>query len=103
MLTNTQIEMIQKDFEKYYKSLKTKGKSLDFELFGEYATSILNFYLGSSVLTISDKPEAAKILVNLFNAGLGNVINKEDQNEIALVIQQDNTLDYSVIQPIFEL
>jgi len=102
MLTKTQTEMIQGDFEKFFKSLKAKGKILDFELFGEYATSILNFYIGSSLLTLNEKTEAAKKLVNLFNAGLGNVISQADQNEIANVIQQDPTLDYTIIQAVFD-
>ena len=95
--------MVQGDFEKYMKFHKANGRVLDFDLFGDYATSILNFYLGSSLLTHAEKPEAALLLVRLFNAGLGNVISKEDQKEIALVIQQDHSLDYTVIQPIFEL
>ena len=103
MLSNTQNDMIKRDFEKYFKSLNTQGLKLDFELFGEYATSVLNFYLGGGLMNPHDKPEAAKILVRLFNAGLGNVISDSDQKEIAKVIHQDNTLDYSKIQAIFDL
>ncbi|GEM69596.1 hypothetical protein SMI01S_32020 [Sphingobacterium mizutaii NBRC 14946 = DSM 11724] len=103
MLTETQQDMINGDFEKFFKDLKSKGKTLDFELFGDYAASILNFYVGSSLLTNQEKAESALLLVRLFNAGLGNVISAADQQEIATVIQQDPTLNYSIIQPVFDL
>ncbi len=95
--------MIQNDFEKFFKSLSRKGKNLDFEIFGEYASSILNFYVGSALLTPQEKEAGANLLTQLFNAGLGNVISLSDLNEISNVIVQDPTLDYSLIQPVFDL
>lgn len=103
MLTEKQQDMIKGDFEKYFKDLKSKRKALDFELFGDYAASILNFYIGSSLLNIHEKEEGALFLIRLFNAGLGNVISDADQQEIAKVIQQDPTLNYAIIQPVFDL
>ena len=103
MLTETQQDMIKGDFEKFFKDLKSKSKTLDFELFGDYSASILNFYIGSSLLTNHDKAEGALLLIRLFNAGLGNVISAADQQEIATVIQQDQTLNYAIIQPVFNL
>ncbi|WP_313511818.1 hypothetical protein [Sphingobacterium sp.] len=103
MLTEEQQDMIKGDFEKYFKDLKSKKKTLDFELFGDYAASILNFYIGSSLLNIHEKEEGALFLIRLFNAGLGNVISAADQQEIAQVIKQDPTLNYAIIQPVFDL
>lgn len=101
MLTKSQIEMIEGDFEKFFKDVKSKGNTFDFDLFGEYAISILNFYVGSSLLTLPHKKDGALTLVRLFNAGLGNIITPEDQQEIAEAIQQDPTLNYALIQPVF--
>ena len=103
MLTEKQQDMIKGDFEKYFKDLKSKRMTLDFELFGDYAASILNFYIGSSLLNIHEKEDGALFLIRLFNAGLGNVISAADQQEIAKVIQQDPTLNYAIIQPVFDL
>lgn len=95
--------MLQDDFEKFLKALKQKGSNLDFSLFGIYTGSILNFYVGSAVIAVEDKQEAALQLCHLFNAGLGRVISKSDLKEMAEAISQDTTLDYSVIQPVFGL
>lgn len=95
--------MLQDDFEKFLNSLQQKGSNLDFSLFGIYAGSILNFYVGSAVIAVEDKQEAALQLCHLFNAGLGRVISKSDLKEMAEAISQDTTLDYSVIQPVFGL
>lgn len=95
--------MLQDDFEKFLKALHLKGGNLDFSLFGIYSGSILNFYVGSSVIAIEDKQEAALQLCDLFNAGLGKVISKADLKEMASAISQDTTLDYAVIQPVFGL
>ncbi|MEI5985610.1 MULTISPECIES: hypothetical protein [Sphingobacterium] len=101
MLTTTQKNMIQDDFEKFIKHLGAERRGLDFQLFGEYAGSILNFYVGSSLLSLAEKPEAALQLSKLFNAGMKNIISATDLQEIAEAISQDTTLNYSVIQPVF--
>jgi len=103
MLNPVQKNMLQDDFEKFLKALQQKGSNLDFSLFGIYAGSILNFYVGSAVIAVEDKQEAALQLCHLFNAGLGRVISKSDLKEMAEAISQDTTLDYSVIQPVFGL
>lgn len=95
--------MLQDDFEKFLNSLQQKGSNLDFSLFGIYAGSILNFYVGSAIIAVEDKQEAALQLCHLFNAGLGRAISKSDLKEMAEAISQDTTLDYSVIQPVFGL
>ncbi len=101
MLTATQINMIQGDFEKFLTFLRSQKRVLDFDVFGEYAGSVLNFYLGSALIISADKVEAAKVLTNLFNMGLKNIISKEDVLEIAESIAQDTSLDYTILQPIF--
>ena len=93
--------MIQGDFEKFFKSLEKQHKILDFELFGVYGASILNFYVGSSLINNQQKNEASQYLSTLFNAGLGNVITKEDLLEISATIYKDPTIDYSIINVVF--
>lgn len=101
MLTATQMNMLQGDFEKFLSHLRSQKKSLSFELFGDYAGSVLNFYLGSSLINPAEKLEAAQVLTGLFNAGLKNIISPQDLMEIAESIAQDTTLEYGVIQAIF--
>lgn len=93
--------MIRTDFEKFFKHLTTQQKTLDFEVFGSYAVSVLNFYVTSGCLDLKEKQSGCQYLIQLFNAGLGNRISPEDQLEIATVILNDPTLDYSVIGPVF--
>lgn len=94
--------MIQSDFEKFFRSLQKQNKILDFELFGKYGSSILNFYVGSSLLNVQQKSEASHYLCGLFNAGLGNIISTNDLMEISDVIFKDQTLDYGIINSVFD-
>jgi len=94
--------MIQSDFEKFFKSLHKQNKTLDFELFGKYGASILNFYVGSSLLNVQQKLEASQYLCALFNAGLGNIISADDLMEISDLIFKDQTLDYGIINSVFD-
>jgi len=102
MLVANKKEMVRTDFEKFFKSLKKRGQSLSFEVFGGYSASVLNYYLSNGLLQKEDKPEAGRYLVQLFNAGLGNRITPADQQEITQVIIGDPTIDYSLIQAILE-
>ncbi len=102
MLTATQKNMLQGDFEKFLSHLRSQKKTLTFELFGDYAGSVLNFYLGSSLISPTEKLEAAQVLTGLFNAGLKNIISPTDLMEIAESIAQDTTLEYGVIRVIFD-
>ncbi|WP_103907512.1 hypothetical protein [Sphingobacterium lactis] len=101
MLTKEQHSMITGDFEKFFKSLQAQNQPFTFEVFGEFAASILNFYVGSGLILLADKLEGAELLVKSFNAGLGNVITSADQKEIAVSVAQDPTLNYQLIQSIF--
>lgn len=94
-------QTIQTDFEKFVQFRLKQYLGVDFAVFGEYATSVLNFYVGSKLLSNEDKMEAAYFLTQLFNKGLGNKISAEDMIEIAAALIQDATLDYSILHPIF--
>lgn len=93
--------MIQGDFEKFFKSIQKQNRTFDFELFGLYGASILNFYVGSSLITNQQKSEASQHLCTLFNAGLGNIITKDDLVEISTTLVKDPTIDYSIINLVF--
>ncbi len=101
MLTAAEKNMIQGDFEKFLQHLKQNKLSLSFDSYGDYAVSVLNFYVGSSLLKPADKREAAQFLTQLFNAGFQNRISQADIQEIAESIAQDPTLEYQFLQPIF--
>ena len=100
MSTDTK-ETLRSDFEKMMRYCIQTGGDFGFNLFGEYAVSALNFYVGSSILTISEKHEAALFLATLYNAGIRNVISDKDLQEIADVIAQDATLNYQLLTPTF--
>ena len=44
-----------RDFEKFLQHLKQNKLSLSFDSYGDYAVSVLNFYVGSSLLKPADK------------------------------------------------
>lgn len=93
---------LRSDFEKMMRYSLQKNGDFGFAIFGDYAASVLNFYVGSSILMQNEKPEAALFLANLYNAGIKHVINEQDLQEIAHVLAQDPTLKYQVIAPIFD-
>ena len=94
-------DTIKRDFERFTKYSIAKGNAVGFELFGDYAVSALNFYVGSNVFPLSEKLEAAFYLTQLFNTGMGNRISAEDMQEISIALTEDATLDYSILKPIF--
>ena len=93
---------LKSDFEKYMHYAMKSGKGYGFEVFGDYVTSVLNFYVASSILNFENKLEASIFITELYNRGLGGVMNSEDVKELAQVFAQDPTLDYSIIKPIFD-
>lgn len=101
MITNQHEAMIQGDFEKYMHHLREEKHNFDFEAFGAFATSLLNFYIGSSSITLSEKHDASLYLIKLYNLGIGNIIDQEDIQILSKLITEDATLDYSVLKPIF--
>lgn len=95
-------ETLRSDFEKMMRHSLQKSGEFGFYIFGDYAVSVLNFYVGSSILLPEDKHEAALFLANLYNAGVRNRISQKDLHEIAEVVAGDPTLNYQVIAPIFD-
>ncbi|WP_312792906.1 hypothetical protein [Sphingobacterium sp.] len=94
-------DTLRTDFEKMMRYSLQKNGGFGFDVFGDYAVSVLNFYVGSSILTLNEKREAALFLTNLYNAGIRNAIDAGDLQEIADVLTQDNTLNYQILTPIF--
>lgn len=94
-------EILKSDFEKYMRFAVQSGTGFGFDIFGEYAVSVLNFYVGSAILTYENKLQASLYLLELYNKGLGGIITEEDREELARAFAQDPTLDYGVLKPIF--
>lgn len=94
-------EILKSDFEKYMRFAVQSGAGFGFDIFGEYAVSVLNFYVGSAILTYENKLEGSLYLLELYNKGLGGIITDEDREELARVFAHDPTLDYGILKPIF--
>lgn len=95
-------EILKSDFEKYMRYAVATKAGFGFDIFGEYAVSVLNFYVGSAILNHENKLEGSMYLLELYNVGLGGAITQEDREELALVFAKDPTLDYGVLKPIFD-
>ncbi|PRD47135.1 hypothetical protein [Sphingobacterium haloxyli] len=102
-MTLQQNEMIVQDFEKYMRDTLQRNIPFTLENFTAFATSLINFYGGSNLISTSERREAALVLVRSFNAGVGNRITQEDLGQIADLIISDSTIDYSLLNPIFSL
>ncbi|CAM3482256.1 hypothetical protein SPPR111872_02735 [Sphingobacterium prati] len=102
LMKDTTKEILRSDFEKMMRHALQKNGDFGFHIFGDYAASVLNFYVGSAILALVEKREAALFLASLYNAGIKNAINQQDLQEIADVLAQDPTLNYQVLAPIFD-
>lgn len=100
-MTAQQEEMIVQDFEKYMRYTLQRHTPFTLEGFVTFATSLINFYNGSNLISSNERKETALILSRSFNAGIGNRINQEDLHQIAELIISDATIDYSILNPIF--
>lgn len=100
-MTTAQQEMITQDFERYIAYVVKQQISFDFPAFLTFSSSLLNFYIGSSLLKVPEKEAAGLFLGNLYNKGLGNRISDEDISSLALLITEDPHIDYAIIQAIF--
>lgn len=98
-MTTQQQEMIIRDFEKYMHYTTQYNIPFTLERFVTFATSLVNFYSGSSLIT--DRKESALLLSRSFNKGIGNRITQEDLDQIADLIISDPTVDYSILNLIF--
>lgn len=93
--------LIKQDFEKFMRHRMRSPQGFSLETFVDFGVSLLNFYLGSSLLVRSEKTAAALYLCTLFNGGLKQKIPAEDLQKIADMIVEDQTLDYQMLTPIF--
>ncbi|WP_270090622.1 hypothetical protein [Sphingobacterium sp. SYP-B4668] len=95
-------DTLKTDFQKFMTYCLGTNGGFGFEEFGDYTTSVLNFYVGSSVLKISEKEAAAYYLCQLYNQGIQNVMSRSDMEELAHELAGDPTLEYAVLRPIFD-
>ena len=100
-MTRQQNEMIVQDFEKYMRHTLQHNIPFTLESFAAFATSLVNFYQGSKLISITERRETALLLSNSFNAGMGNQIAPQDINQIVDLIISDSTINYSTLNPIF--
>lgn len=100
-MTAQQKNMIIGDFEKYMRFAVQQPQGFTLDNFVSFASSLISFYQGSSLITNEERLAAAQFLVNAFNAGIGNQINADDSSQIADLIISDNKVDYSILSPIF--
>ncbi|SMG29406.1 hypothetical protein [Sphingobacterium psychroaquaticum] len=100
-MTTQQQEMIIGDFERYMRYLTQQQEVFTFDKFIALATSLVNFYEGSNLITIPERVETASLLLKAFNAGIGNRITDSDLTEIAHLIISETTIDYSILNIIF--
>lgn len=100
-MTVQQKKMIIQDFEKYMRYTLQRNIPFTLENFAAFATSLVNFYSGSNLISTAERRETALILSSSFNAGIGNRIPQEDLGQIADLIISDSTIDYSILNPIF--
>lgn len=99
-----QIEIQQQlklDFEKYMTKFYQANNRFSIEDFGNFATTVLNYYVNNQVLEPSEKKEAAYWLTTLFNIGLGNRISEEHLQLISTSIAADHTVDFNVVSLLF--
>jgi len=100
-MKDTVKDMLKSDFEKFMNHSLRQGKGFGFEEFSDYTTSVLNFYVGSSIFMTTDKEDAAYYLCQLYNRGIQNIMTVADMRELATALAGDPTLNYAVLNPIF--
>lgn len=93
--------LIKQDFEKFMRYQMQSPQRFGLEVFVDFSASLLNFYMGSSLLAQSEKAYAASYLCMLFNGGLKQKISSEDLQQVSTIIAEDQTLDYQILSPIF--
>lgn len=89
--------VLKRDFDKYMLDFYQVHKRFTFEEFGDFATTLLNYYVNAQIIDPQYKMEAAYYLTTLYNRGIGNRITEQDMSTIARVIAQDHSLDMRVL------
>ncbi|MEJ5056167.1 hypothetical protein [Sphingobacterium sp. MYb382] len=100
-MTAQQKEMIIGDFERYMRYTIQEKIAFTLDKFIALATSLVNFYEGSDLIATAEREDAALLLLQAFNAGIGNRISNDDLLEITGLIISETTLDYSMLNIIF--
>lgn len=93
--------MIIGDFERYMRYAIQQPSPFTLEKFISAATTMVNFYESSQLITIPERADTALLLTQAFNAGIANQITAEDLLEISEIIILDTTIDYSILSIIF--
>ncbi len=93
--------MIIGDFERFMRYATTAETPFTLDKFIHAATSMVNFYESSQLITIPERADAALLLAQAFNAGIANRISAEDLLEIVEIIISATTIDYSILSIIF--
>ena len=101
MIDEKKQSLIKQDFEKFMRHQIHSPQGFNLETFVDFIVSVLNFYIGRSLLTQTEKPSSALFLCALFNGGLKQKIAPADLQKIADIIIEDQTLDYQMISSIF--
>lgn len=100
-MDNGKKELLKKDFEQFIAKRKKYNRSFSLTEFADFASAIINFYVGGGVLGHQERNQAAIFLSTLYNKGLRNAISDEDIQEIAQAICQEELIDYNIINEIF--
>lgn len=89
-------QKLRYDFEKYMRHcMQGKGQFtlLDFVAF---ASTLINFTNDASKNNNERQP-IAYYLLDLYNAGIGNRITKDDLNELVVLILSDPNIDFEIV------
>ncbi len=91
---------LKRDFNKYVLDFYQVHKHFTFEEFGDFATTLLNYYVNAQIIESQDKMDAAYYLTTLYNKGMGNRITEDDMTTIARVIARDYSFNMQVLEKI---
>jgi len=93
-------ERLTRDYNTYMLDFYQVHKRFTFEEFGDFATTLLNYYVNAQIITPKEKFEAAYYLTTLYNKGMGNRITEQDMQTIARVITNDYSLNIQLLDKI---
>lgn len=101
MLEQKKRDTVRGDFEKYMRHVLNNRIDFDLETLVSFGSSLVNFYVGSNVISPTEKSDTALYIVQLFNGGLPQKISEDDINKLKDLILEDQTIDYNVLAPVF--
>lgn len=89
------------DFETYMGRYYAAFQRFGLEDFGNFSSTIINYYVNNRLIPISNKKDAAYYLTTLYNKGIGNRITEEHLQMIAETIAADSNVDFEVVKLLF--